>query len=137
MLAGVFATLRFVVLVLAVNGFVHTLLQQALTVFRKQRVPVTPPHDLNHIPACTTELAFQFLNNLTVTTHRTIQSLQVAVNNENKILKLLAPCKANRTQCFWLITFAVTQERPHLPSLTRYQFTSRQVTHKVRLINCL
>ncbi len=75
MLARIGTTEGFAVLVLAVDGLHHQLLQRAIAVFREQRVPVTAPDHLQRVPAGTTELTLQLLDDLAVAAHRTIEAL--------------------------------------------------------------
>src|SRR5690606_34520987 len=60
---GVFAALGFVILIIAIHGFIHTPLQHTAAVFGEQRVPMPAPHHFNNVPAGAAELAFQLLNN--------------------------------------------------------------------------
>ena len=136
-LTGVGAAISLVVLQLAVADFVHALAQQALFVFFEQRVPVATPKHLDHVPAGTFEDTFQFLHDLAVTTHRAIQTLQVTVDHEDQVFKLLAPRQGDGTQGFRLVTLAVAQERPHLAVATLDQVTRGQVTHYMRLVDRL
>ena len=137
MLAGIRPALGFVVLVLAVHHFVHALLQQTVVIDCKQRIPVPTPDDLDHIPAGTAETAFQFLNDFAVTANRTIESLQIAVDDENQIVELLRPAMDKRTQ--------TTSGSSHSPSPRNAQTFDRrahqaavvQVFHDVRLIDRL
>lgn len=103
----------FVVLEFPVTDFIHTLLQEAGFIAFKKRVPQPSPDNLEHIPASATKHAFQLLNNFTVTAHRTIQTLQVTVDNEDQIFQPLAPGEGNSAQRFRLITFAITEKGPH------------------------
>ena len=83
MLTGVGSATADVVLIFTIDYFVHARLKYAVFIGVKQWIPVATPNDFNYVPACPTKYTFQLLNDLAVTTHRAIQSLQVAVNNEN------------------------------------------------------
>ena len=72
---------------------------------------------------------------MTVTAHRTIESLQVTVDHEDQIIELFARGQTERGQRFGLILFSVTEDAPHLASLVRQQTTMLQVTQEARLIN--
>ena len=77
-------------------------------------IPVTSPNNLDHIPAHTTEIGFELLNHLAITTHRAIEALKIAVDHENKIVELLASGQRNRPERFWLVTFAIAKKGPNL-----------------------
>ena len=83
MLAHVGAVFSFVVLVLAVNGLHHDPLQHAVLIARQQIIPIRTPNHLDDIPACTTEVRFQFLNDFAVAAHGSVQALQVTVDDEH------------------------------------------------------
>ncbi len=108
MLARIRAALRFVVLVFAVDGFVHALLQQPFVVVGKERIPQASPHDLDDVPARPSKRSFEFLNDLAVAPNRPIQSLQVAIDDEDQIVEMLARSETQHTQRFRFVAFAVT-----------------------------
>src|SRR5690606_10948795 len=87
-----------VVLVVAVNGLFHALLQQAVVVAGQQRIPQAAPDDLDHVPVGAAEVAFQLLDDLAVTPYRAIQTLQVAVDDENQVVQLLPAGQGDGTQ---------------------------------------
>ena len=90
MLADVAAGHDGVFLILAVDDFAHAADQQAVGVARQQRVPVRAPEDLDHVPAGAAEGPFQFLDDLAVAADRAVQPLEVAVDDEDQVVQLLA-----------------------------------------------
>ncbi len=60
------------------------------------------------------ECGFEFLNDLAVAAHRTVETLQVAVDDENQVVEFLARGEGDRAERFRLIRFAVAEERPDL-----------------------
>ena len=72
-----------------IHNFAHTFYQFSFAVFFQNRIPVATPEYFNYIPACTTEYSFEFLHNFSVTTHRTVETLQVTVNHKNQIIQFL------------------------------------------------
>ena len=54
------------------------------------RIPVAAPQDLDDVPAGSAECRFQFLHDLAVAAHRTVQALQVAVDDENQVVEIFA-----------------------------------------------
>ncbi|KAG1390856.1 hypothetical protein G6F59_015068 [Rhizopus arrhizus] len=134
MLAGIRAAEGLAVLVFAVDGFHHQLLQHAVAVLGQQGIPVTAPQQLDHVPAAATEHAFQFLDDLGVAAHRAVQPLQVAIDHEDQVVQLFAPGHRHGGQRFGLVLLAVAQESPDLAALHGYQFTVLQIAHIARLI---
>jgi len=108
MLADISAAAYRVILVIAVHHLVHAPLQQTLCVFCQQRIPVAAPDHLDRIPAGAAEHLFQFLDDLAVAAHRPVQSLQVAVDNENEIVQLFPHRQGYGAEGFRLVGFAVT-----------------------------
>ncbi len=88
-IADIATALSFEILKLAVHGKIHLLLEQSLVVLGEQRVPVSPPNDLNHIPARAPEIAFQLLDDLAVASNRTVETLKIAVHHEYEVVQAL------------------------------------------------
>ena len=89
-LACVVAVFHRVTLELAVDSGVHAIEQHAVLVLCEQFVPLGTPDHLDHVPARAAEHRFEFLNDLAVTAHRTVETLQVAVDDEDEVVELLA-----------------------------------------------
>ena len=87
MFTNVRTIFRFEGLVVAVNGFVHQLNQLTAGVFTQQLIPTAAPDNLDNVPASTTEDAFQFVNDFAVTGDRAVQTLQVAVDDEDQVVQ--------------------------------------------------
>jgi hypothetical protein len=49
------------------------------------------PRSLDDVPAGAAEDAFEFLDDLAVAAHRAVEALQVAVDDEDQVVELLAP----------------------------------------------
>ena len=101
-------------LVVAVERFHHQLAQPACGVAGEQRIPVAAPDELDHVPARATEFAFELLDDLAVATHRAIEPLEVAVDDEDEVVQPLARCQADGSQALRLVHLAVAAENPHL-----------------------
>ncbi len=129
------AVLGLVSLVFAVHRLFHALAQQALGVAGQQIVPARAPHHFDDIPAGPAEFAFQFLDDLAVAAHRAVQALQIAVDDEDQVVQLLAPGQANRATRFRLVHLAVAHERPDLAALGFEDAPALQVLHEVGLVN--
>src|SRR5438132_2297471 len=135
MLAHVGAILALEVLILAVDALFHALEQDAGLVLGEQLVPARPPHDLDDVPAGAAEDALQLLDDLAVATHRAVETLQVAVDDEDEVVEALASGHRDRTQRFGLVALAVAQERPYLAVLCSREPASIEVLEKARLVD--
>ena len=80
------AVVGFKCLVVAVYGVHHQLAQVAFFVARQQGLPVAAPQQLDDVPACASELAFKLLDDFAVATHRAVQTLQIAIDDKNKVV---------------------------------------------------
>ncbi len=136
-LPGVGATLGLVVLILAVNHFVHALLEQALIVGFEDRIPVPAPDDLDDIPAGAPEHPFQLLDDLAVAPHRAIEALQIAVHHEDEIVEGLPARERDTAQGLGLVALPVAEEGPDFPVPHGQLAPAVEVLHHVRLINRL
>jgi hypothetical protein len=126
-LAHVGAVLGLEGLVLAVDAFHHALLQDALLVAQRTARPSGAPDQLDDVPAGAAEGAFEFLDDLAVAAHRAVEALQVAVDDEDQVVELLARGHADGAERFDLVGLAVAEEGPDLavpasmkPRLSRY-----------------
>src|SRR5690606_32539201 len=126
-----------VVLVVAVNGLFHALLQQAVVVAGQQRIPQAAPDDLDHVPVGAAEVAFQLLDDLAVTPYRAIQTLQVAADDENQVVQLRSAGQGDGTQAFGLVAFTVTQDAPDLLLARLDVAAALQVLQEARLVDRL
>src|SRR6266567_418940 len=95
-LAEVSARFGRILLPLPIDDLPHAFDQQALTITGEQRVPIASPDHLDHVPSRTSKDSFQFLNDVAVAPHRTIEALKVAVDNEDEIIELLSRGEGNR-----------------------------------------
>src|SRR5687767_5605552 len=114
MRAQVLAGLDRVLLVLAIDYLAHPLDEQAVFVFREQRIPVFPPDHLDDVPPRAAEHRFELLNDLAVAANRTVEPLQVAVDDEDEVVDLLARRQRDGAERFRLVGLAVADKRPYL-----------------------
>src|SRR4030095_6836934 len=77
-------------LVGAIHRVVHLLEQDSIHVPLEQVVPLASPDDFDYVPTGAAENHLQFLNDLPISTHGSIQALQVAVHYEDQIIEPLA-----------------------------------------------
>ena len=129
------AVVGLVGLVLAVDRLLHDPLQDAVLVAREQRVPVRAPDQLDHVPARAAEIALEFLDDLAVAAHRAVQPLQVAVDDEDQVVELLARGEADRAQRLGLVHLAVAAEHPDLAVAGVGDSARVQVLEEARLVD--
>ena len=108
------AGLDGVLLILAVDDFAHPLREQAFVVGREQRIPIAAPQHLDDVPAGAAEDRLELLDDLAVAAHRPVETLQVAVDDEDQVVELFARRQADRAERLGLVGLAVAEERPDL-----------------------
>jgi hypothetical protein len=60
------------------------------------------------------KIAFEFLDDLAVAAHRAVEPLEVAVDDEDQVVELLARRQADGAERLRLVGLAVAEERPDL-----------------------
>ncbi len=81
---------------------------------RASSVPVAAPDDLDDVPAGAAEGRLEFLDDLAVAAHRAVEALQVAVDDEDQVVELLARGQRDGAERLGLVGLAVAEERPDL-----------------------
>ncbi len=122
-------------LIIAVHRLFHALEQQPGLVAREQIIPVGTPDHLDDVPARAPEQRFQFLDNFPVAAHRTVQTLEVAIDDPDEVVEIFARRQRERTQRFRLVAFAVANETPDLRILIADELAGLQVAIKPRLVD--
>src|ERR671923_218537 len=112
-LADVTPGLDHVLLELTVERRVHLVYEHALSVAGEKLVPFPAPHDLDHVPPRAPEQRLELLNDLAVAAHGTIESLEVAVDDEDEVVEALARRDLQSGHRLGLVHLPVTDERPH------------------------
>jgi hypothetical protein len=135
LLAHVCSVLRLEILVLAVDALLHALAQHAGAILGEQLVPSRAPQHFDDVPAGAAEHAFQLLHDLAVAANRTVKALQIAVDDEDQIVELLAAAKRNGAERFRLVHLAVTHEGPHFARGGIRNATPMQVFQEPRLVD--
>jgi hypothetical protein len=115
--------------------FLHPLQQNARLVLGEQRVPRRAPYDLDHVPARAAEDPLEFLDDLAVATHWAVESLQVAVDDEDQVVETFAATQRNCAERLWLVAFAVAEERPDLAAFGLREAAALEVLEKARLVD--
>src|SRR5205085_4685344 len=108
------AALHRILLELAVDGGVHLVEERAVDVARQELVPLRAPDDLDDVPPGAAEHRLQLLNDLAVAAHRTVEALQVAVDDEDEVVELLPGGDGQGPEGLGLVALAVADEAPHL-----------------------
>ena len=108
------AGLALVGLEVTVRGLVHDPDEIAGAVAGEERIPLPTPQDLDHVPAGTPEERLQLLHDLAVAAHRTVESLQVAVDHEGQVVQAVVGGQLQQTARLGLVHLAVAEERPHV-----------------------
>ncbi len=133
-LAHVTARLRLVGLEVAVGGAVHEVTERSVGVVVDERVPLTTPDDLDDVPARAAEERLEFLDDLAVTAHRTVETLKVAVDDEREVVETVVRGELQRAARFDLIHFTVAEERPYVLVGSILHATVREVFVELCLI---
>src|SRR6185503_18378589 len=90
MLADIGASSNGVFLIFAIDDFAHAPHQDAVVILGQQWVPIVTPDHFDDIPAGTAKHRLELLDDLPITTHWTVQALQIAVDDKNQIIQTLA-----------------------------------------------
>ena len=120
---------------LAVQRLVHLLHEHAVHVAGEQVVPLASPDDLDHVPAGAAEHRFQFLDDLAVPADRSVQPLEVAVDDERQVVEALASGEVERAERLRLVRLPVTQERPDARSARVQQSAVLEIAVEARLVD--
>ena len=135
MLARVGAAHPLVGLILPVHGFFHPLTQDPVLVLGQKRVPIAAPDHLDDVPACATKTRLEFLDDLSVSTNRTVQPLQIAIDHKNQVVEFLPTRERDRPQTFGFVGFSIAQEGPDLAARRRCDAPILEIFHEARLID--
>src|SRR5690606_2407418 len=110
--AGVGPRLDGVALEVAVDGAVHLVEQHAVLVAGEQLVPLRAPDDLDDVPAGAAEEGLELLDDLAVAPHRAVEALEVAVDDPDEVVELLAGGERDGPERLGLVHLAVAEEGP-------------------------
>ena len=124
-----------VFLILPVDDLSHALHQEALVVGREQRIPVAAPDDLDDVPARAAEDGFEFLDDLAVAADRTVEPLEIAIDDEYQVVELLARRQADGAERLGLVSLAVTEKRPDFGARRLLQPAILEVAIESRLVD--
>ena len=101
----------------------------------EQVVPFGAPEHLDDVPAGAAEDRLELLDDLAVAADRTVEPLQVAVDDEDQVVELLARRQRDGAERFGLVGLAVAEERPDLRIGLRLEAAIFQVPIEARLVD--
>ncbi len=103
--------------------------------FASSRIPAPAPDHLDDVPAGAEEGGLQFLDDLAVAAHRSVQALQVAIDHEHQVVQAFAYRHGQLAHRLRLVHLAVAAEHPHLAVGGRGQATVLHVADEARLVD--
>src|SRR5690606_8391601 len=109
--------------------------QRSLGVADEQPVPIRTPNQLDDVPACTAEQRLKLINDTAVTAHRTVETLEIAVDHPHQVIQPLARCQRQCRHALGFVHLAVAKYPPHLTSTRLQQVAMLEITHKTSLVN--
>ena len=112
--AHVGAVLGFETLILAVQASPMRLIRRPVVSRASSGVPIAAPQNLDDVPAGAAERGFEFRDDLAVAADRSIQALEVAVDDEDEVVQLFARGQRDGAQRLGFVGLAVAQEGPDL-----------------------
>ena len=94
-----------------------------------------PQMHLDDVPPRAAEHRFELLDDLAVAANRTVEPLQVAVDDEDEVVDLLARRQRDGAERFGLVGLAVAEKRPDLRVRRLLQPAVFQVADEPRLVD--
>src|SRR6185503_19948926 len=100
LLPNVASGFRRVLLPLAIHDFAKAFDEEAFLIGSKQGIPEPSPDRLDDVPSGATKCGYEFLDDVAVAAHRAVETLQVAVDDEDQIVEFLPRCERDCPQRF-------------------------------------
>ena len=104
-------------------------------IFGQQRVPLATPNHLDDVPAGTTEEALELLDDLAISTNRTIKALQVCIHNKGEVVEPVVCSKLQSSATLDLIQLSISKESPNVLARGVFEATTLEVAVELRLID--
>ena len=136
-LAEIGAALDEIFLILAVGDLAHAPDEQAVAIGLNERIPIAAPDQLDNVPSRAAENRFQFLDDLAVAAYRSVEALQVAVDDENQVVEPLARRQRDRAERFRFVHFAIAEEGPDFAAGRSFQSAIFEILDEARMIDRL
>ena len=124
-------------LILSVSDFAAATYQDSVTIVADEAVPVGAPDAFDDVPSSAAEDGFEFLDDFSVAAYGSIETLQVAVDNEDQIVEIFAGSERDGTERLGFIHFAIAQERPNFSASRLLKAAILQIADKARVVNRL
>ena len=107
----------------AINHFAQTLDEKAVNILFEERIPIGPPENLDAVPTGAAECRFEFLNDFAIAADGPIEPLQIAIDDENKVVEFFAGCERDGARALPARPF---RRRRETPTPWRQQQASRR-----------
>ena len=120
---------------LSVDRVCKSSCQGARDIAGKQTIPIATPNELDDVPACAGKEFFELVDDSTVTAHRAIQALKIAIDYPDQIVEAFAGGQRQGAHGFRLIHFAVTKHAPDFAGRAVKQIAMAEVAHEARMID--
>ncbi len=120
---------------ISVRSGVHQIPQRAIGVGLEQWVPFPAPDDLDDVPSGSPEVALQLLDDFPITPDRSVEPLQVAVNDKRQVVQIIVRCNMERTTRFDFVHLAIAEKRPDVLVGRVFDTAVRQIAVQLRLVN--
>ena len=104
-------------LILAIDGGGEPAQQRVVDVSGEEGVPFRAPQHLDDVPACAAKGHLQFLDDLAVASHRPVEPLEIAVDDEGQIVELLARGEREARDRLRLVHLTVAEHAPDVPAI--------------------
>ena len=127
---------NLIFLIFTIDDFHHPFCEKTLVIFFNEKIPVITPENFDDIPTGTTKNSFKFLDDFTISADRSIESLQVAIDDKGEVVKLFSNGQANCSKRFRFIAFAISEERPNSVLRGIFDAPISQILIETRLVNC-
>src|SRR5205823_9112073 len=134
-LPDVGATLDRVLLERAVNRGVHLVEEGAVDVAGEELVPLGAPDDLDDVPPGAPEHGLQLLDDLAVAAHRSVEALEVAVDDEDEVVESFPGGDREGAERLGLVALAVADEAPHAGAARVLDATVHEVAVEAGLVD--
>jgi len=99
-----------VFLELAIDDLVHSLHEDLIRVSFEKSIPFPTPDHFDDVPSGAAEDSFEFLDDLAIAAHGSIEALKVAVDDEDQVVEFVSAREGQGTQRFRLVHFPVPEE---------------------------
>ena len=120
---------------LAVDGLGHALENPAFAVTGKQHIPVAAPQAFDDVPAGAGKQGLQLLHDVAVAANRAVEALQIAIDDQDQVVQLLARGQRDTGQRFRFVHFTVADKGPDLAVAGRHDLAMLQIMLEARLVN--